>query len=213
MAAPLRRLASAQVPVHGTVMQMTVFGTRAGTGEREEVVAVRTLAPPEPDKIPLVRVHSACFTGDVLGSSKCDCGMQLGAALDIIGAYGDGALLYLLRQEGRGIGLANKIRAYALQTVGHDTVSANLALGLPVEQRDFRIAATCLRMLGMTRVRLLTNNPQKIQGLSRHGVRVESRVPLGGFRTGENEGYLAVKDRHMGHLGALGVAGVPLPVA
>lgn len=202
----LRRLASAQVPVLGTTMQLTVFGKENGEEEIEEVVTLRTLPPDgeEGETAPLIRVHSACFTGDVLGSGKCDCGQQLSAALRAILAGGDGALIYLLRQEGRGIGLANKIRAYALQSAGHDTISANLALGLPVEQRDFALAAECLRMLGLTRVRLLTNNPMKIRALADSGIEVEGRVDLGGFRTAQNEDYLAVKDELMGHLGALG---------
>ena len=205
----LRRLASAPLPVHGTPMQLTVFGTGE---EIEEVVALRTLPPDgaQEGPSPLIRVHSACFTGDVLGSGKCDCGQQLQAALHAIQVSGDGALIYLLRQEGRGIGLANKIRAYALQSAGHDTVSANLALGLPVEHRDFALAAACLRMLGLTRVRLLTNNPLKIRALVRSGIDVEARVGLGGFRTPQNEVYLAAKDELMGHLNALGR---PLPAA
>jgi GTP cyclohydrolase II len=197
-------------------MQLTVFGTRASCGdEREEVVALRTLpadvdrppsAAPDGGSAPLIRVHSACFTGDVLGSDKCDCGSQLMAALAAIQESGDGALLYLLNQEGRGIGLTNKIRAYALQTTGHDTITANLALGLPVEQRDFAVAAECLQMLGMQRIRLLTNNPLKLEGLRECGIDVCARVPLGGIRTEENEEYLATKDDAMGHLGALDLA-------
>jgi GTP cyclohydrolase II len=197
-------------------MQLTVFGTRASSGdEREEVVALRTLPPdvaaqspatPDARSAPLVRVHSACFTGDVLGSDKCDCGSQLMAALVEIQESGDGALLYLLNQEGRGIGLTNKIRAYALQTTGHDTITANLALGLPVEQRDFTVAAECLLMLGMRRIRLLTNNPLKLDSLRDCGIDVCARVPLGGIRTEENEEYLATKDHAMGHLGALDLA-------
>jgi GTP cyclohydrolase II len=108
----------------------------------------------------------------------------------------------MLRQEGRGIGLANKIRAYALQTVGHDTVSANVALGLPIEARDFRTAATCLHQLGLQRIRLLTNNPLKIAALTDHGIHVVRRVPLGGFVTAHNVEYLRTKDHAMGHLGA-----------
>jgi GTP cyclohydrolase II len=213
---PLSRLASAPVPVAGSIMQLTVFGTRADDGEElEEIVSLRTLAAAAPGGPlptasgglpPLVRLHSACFTGDVLGSEKCDCGQQLAGALTAIQDCGNGSLLYLLRQEGRGIGLANKIRAYALQSAGHDTISANLALGLPVEDRDFRSAAECLRMMGLHRVRLLTNSPMKIEALTRYGIQVSDRVPLSGFQTPQNRAYLATKDRFMGHLDALGMA-------
>ena len=203
------RLACAPVPVNGILMHLTVFGTRAPDGtEVEEVVALRTPKAPGPaEDAPLVRIHSACFTGDVLGSAKCDCGSQLGAAIDAIIRSGDGALLYLLRQEGRGIGLTNKIRAYALQAAGNDTISANVALGLPVEARDFGIAAACLAQLGLQRIRLLTNNPFKVTAMVEHGIDVRSRVPLCGSLTSHNRHYLETKDRAMGHLGALGPAG------
>ncbi|WP_460110689.1 GTP cyclohydrolase II RibA [Streptomyces sp. YKOK-J1] len=200
------RLASAPVPVGSTLMQLTVFGHVGADGqETEEVVTLRTIAPRrESGTPPIARIHSACFTGDVLGSEKCDCGPQLSAALETIVHSHNGVLVYMLRQEGRGIGLANKIRAYALQAAGHDTISANLALGFPAEGRDFRIAADCLRHLGITRVRLMTNNPEKVGQLATLGIAVEDRVPLGGFRTPFNEAYLEVKDRLMGHLDALG---------
>ncbi|WP_411104599.1 GTP cyclohydrolase II RibA [Streptomyces sp. cmx-4-9] len=200
-------MASAPLPVASTLMQLTVFGQVAADGqETEEVVTLRTVSPrSETAAPPIVRIHSACFTGDVLGSEKCDCGPQLHAALDAVVRSHNGVLVYMLRQEGRGIGLANKIRAYALQAAGHDTISANLALGFPAEGRDFRMAADCLRQLGITRVRLMTNNPKKVEGLAAQGIAVEDRVPLGGFRTPFNEAYLEVKDRLMGHLDALGL--------
>ncbi|MER6299759.1 GTP cyclohydrolase II RibA [Kitasatospora sp. NPDC001539] len=208
------RLASAPVPVGSTLMQLTVFGHIGAGGQEdtEEVVTLRTIAPhSESDAPPIVRIHSACFTGDVLGSAKCDCGPQLAAAVEAIIASRNGVLVYMLRQEGRGIGLANKIRAYALQSAGHDTISANLALGLPAEGRDFTMAADCLRQLGVTGVRLMTNNPEKVDQLTAQGITVKDRVPLGGFRTPFNEGYLEVKDQRMGHLGALGLPHHPLP--
>jgi GTP cyclohydrolase II len=211
------RLASAPVPVGSTLMQLTVFGHVDSEGhETEEVVTLRTVAPrSESVAPPIVRIHSACFTGDVLGSEKCDCGPQLSAALAAIVQSYNGVLVYMLRQEGRGIGLANKIRAYALQSAGHDTISANLALGFPAENRDFRMAADCLRHLGITRVHLMTNNPEKVEQLAIQGIVVEDRVPLSGFRTPFNEAYLEVKDRLMGHLDALGTtrAGAGLRVA
>lgn len=214
------RLASAPVPVGDLTMHLTVFGWRAADGtEIEEVVALRTPctpparlavatgAPPAVVHPPLVRIHSACFTGDVLGSAKCDCGPQLAAAIDAIKQADDGVLLYLLRQEGRGIGLTNKIRAYALQANGHDTISANEALGLPVESRDFGVAAACLRQMGLGRIRLMTNNPLKVEAMAKHGIDVVDRVPLNGFRTPHNQLYLETKDQAMGHLGALGLLG------
>ncbi len=149
---------------------------------------------------PLVRVHSECLTGDVLGSLKCDCGPQLHAALEAIRADGWGILIYL-RQEGRGIGLINKLRAYALQDQGFDTVDANLRLGFAVDERDFAVAARMLALLGIDRVRLLTNNPAKVEGLGQAGVTVDARVPLAIAANPHNVDYLATKrDRTRHHL-------------
>ncbi len=147
----------------------------------------------------LTRLHSACFTGDVLGSRKCDCGPQLHAALAQMGAEGSGVLLYL-NQEGRGIGLANKMRAYALQDQGFDTVEANHRLGFEDDERDFRIGAALLRKLGFGGVRLLTNNPRKVAMLQGHGLTVTDRVPLRVGQTEENRAYLATKAAKSGHL-------------
>jgi GTP cyclohydrolase II len=147
----------------------------------------------------LTRLHSACFTGDVLGSLKCDCGPQLRAALAQMGAEGAGVLLYL-NQEGRGIGLANKLRAYALQDQGFDTVEANHRLGFEDDERDFRIGAEILRKLGFGQVRLLTNNPRKVAMLQGCGLVVTERVPLHVGQTAENAGYLATKAAKSGHL-------------
>ncbi len=147
----------------------------------------------------LARLHSACFTGDVLGSLKCDCGAQLQAALARMGAEGGGVLLYL-NQEGRGIGLANKMRAYSLQDQGFDTVEANHRLGFEDDERDFRIGANILRGMGFSRVRLLTNNPAKVAMLGAHGLEVVERVPLRVGETVENAGYLATKAAKSGHL-------------
>ncbi|MFE3835909.1 GTP cyclohydrolase II [Pseudogemmobacter sonorensis] len=147
----------------------------------------------------LARLHSACFTGDVLGSLKCDCGPQLHAALAQMGAEGAGVLLYL-NQEGRGIGLANKMRAYSLQDQGFDTVEANHRLGFEDDERDFRIGAAILRGMGFSRVRLLTNNPRKVDMLESCGLSVVERVPLQVGRTAENAGYLATKAAKSGHL-------------
>ena len=147
----------------------------------------------------LCRLHSACFTGDLTGSLKCDCGPQLRAALAQIGEAGAGVLLYL-NQEGRGIGLANKMRAYALQDLGFDTVEANHRLGFEDDERDFRIGAEILRRMGFSRVRLMTNNPAKIAMMRSCGLTVTERVPLQVGRNPLNEGYLATKAAKSGHL-------------
>jgi GTP cyclohydrolase II len=146
----------------------------------------------------LVRVHSECLTGDVLGSLRCDCGPQRDAALRMIGAQAHGVFLYL-RQEGRGIGLANKMRAYALQDEGHDTFAANRLLGFADDERDFAVAATILRDLGVASVRLLTNNPAKVASLAAHGVAVLERLPLVMAVNPHNLAYLQAKERLAGH--------------
>lgn len=154
---------------------------------------------PDRAKPVLARLHSACFTGDVLGSLKCDCGPQLHAALAQMAAEGGGVLLYL-NQEGRGIGLANKMRAYALQDQGFDTVEANHRLGFEDDERDFRLGAALLRKLGFGAVRLLTNNPAKVRMLEANGIKVVERVPLKVGVTQQNQGYLATKAAKSGHL-------------
>ncbi|WP_068301826.1 GTP cyclohydrolase II [Pararhodobacter sp. CCB-MM2] len=147
----------------------------------------------------LARLHSACFTGDVLGSLKCDCGPQLHAALSAMNEAGSGVLLYL-NQEGRGIGLANKMRAYSLQDQGFDTVEANHRLGFEDDERDFRLGARLLQRLGFSQVRLLTNNPRKVAMLENSGIAVTERVPLKVGLTPENAAYLATKAAKSGHL-------------
>jgi GTP cyclohydrolase II len=147
----------------------------------------------------LVRIHSECLTGDALGSTRCDCGEQLQASLRYIAQEERGILLYL-RQEGRGIGLANKVRAYALQDQGMDTVEANLHLGFPVDSRSYRIGALMLRDQGITGVRLLTNNPEKIAGLEESGIRVVEQVPHRVVPGAENHRYLQTKADKLGHI-------------
>lgn len=147
---------------------------------------------------PLVRLHSECLTGDVLGSLKCDCGPQLDGAIEAIREAGWGILLYL-RQEGRGIGLVNKLRAYALQDQGFDTVDANLRLGFGDDERDFGVAARMLTLLSQDTVRLLTNNPRKAEELEAEGIRVVERVPLKTAANPHNEAYLATKRDRSGH--------------
>jgi len=149
-----------------------------------------------------VRVHSECLTGDVFGSLRCDCGEQLQRALQIIAAEGRGVLLYM-RQEGRGIGLHNKIRAYALQDQGQDTVEANLSLGFPPDLRDYGIGAQILADLGLREIRLLTNNPRKVVGLEGYGLRVVERVPLVVDPNPANLKYLVTKQQKLGHLLAI----------
>ena len=153
-----------------------------------------------------VRVHSECLTGDVLGSLRCDCREQLIAALELLGREPAGILLYL-RQEGRGIGLTNKIRAYALQDRGYDTIDANRALGFADDQRDYRVAADMLRTLGPKSVRLITNNPLKLDGLRRHGIKVSGRMPSISSPNRHNIGYLRTKKVRAGHW--LNVADTP----
>jgi len=147
---------------------------------------------------PLVRLHSECLTGDALGSLKCDCGPQLARALDAMGEAGWGILLYL-RQEGRGIGLINKLRAYALQDQGFDTVDANVRLGFDDDERNFAVAARMLERLGQTEVRLLTNNPRKVAALEAEGIRVTGRVALQAGANPHNQAYLDTKRDRSGH--------------
>ena len=167
------------------------------TGAEHAAMSLGRLDDAEPV---LTRVHSECLTGDTLYSLKCDCGAQLEAGLKAIAEAGRGVLLYL-RQEGRGIGLVNKIRAYALQQAGADTVEANRLLGLPDDARDYAVAADMLRGLGVQRVRLLTNNPAKVDALERLGIAVVERVPLHTQPNPHNAGYLRTKSRRMGHYG------------
>ncbi|WP_299349556.1 GTP cyclohydrolase II [uncultured Shimia sp.] len=164
----------------------------------EEHYAIE-IGRPARDKPVLARLHSACFTGDVLGSLKCDCGPQLRGALAHMGSEGEGVLLYL-NQEGRGIGLANKMRAYSLQDQGFDTVEANHRLGFEDDERDFKIGAKLLKNMGFSSVRLLTNNPKKISMMENEGVTVAERVPLKVGKTDQNAAYLATKAAKSGHL-------------
>ena len=151
------------------------------------------------DKPTLVRIHSACFTGDVLGSLKCDCGPQLHAATKMISDQGDGLLIYL-NQEGRGIGLANKIRAYSLQDQGFDTVEANHRLGFEDDERDFQLGAAILKEMRVSNIRLITNNPSKISTMNKYDINVVERIPLTVGQNKTNSGYLETKAKKSGHL-------------
>jgi GTP cyclohydrolase II len=192
--------AEATVPTEYGPMRTVVFreagATAAGCEPREHVALVVGEIAGREDV--LARVHSECWTGEVLHSMKCDCREQLDLALRRIAAEGAGVVLYL-RQEGRGIGLGNKIRAYALQALGMDTVEANRALGLPDDQREYDVAAAMLRELGVRSVALLTNNPAKVAGLERDRVRVTRRVPMAVTANEYNAEYLATKNARMGH--------------
>jgi GTP cyclohydrolase II len=185
--------AEAVLPVTGRMTRVRVYRY----DESELVLALFHRRPSTCDR-PLVRIHSQCLTGDALGSSRCDCGAQLQASLDAILAEPWGILLYVPSHEGRGIGIANKIRAYALQDRGLDTVEANLALGLPVDSRCYDAAAAILADMRVRRARLLTNNPSKLEALLAAGIDVV-RVPMHAFVTAENRDYLATKERSMGH--------------
>ena len=192
----LARIVSGRVPLR-LAEQARVHLFRPGDGGVEHYAV--EVGQPDRAGAPLVRLHSACFTGDVLGSLKCDCGPQLDAALSAMGGEGSGLLLYL-NQEGRGIGLANKMRAYALQDQGFDTVEANHRLGFEDDERDFRLGAALLAELGFARVRLMTNNPAKVRMLQASGIAVAERVPLVVGQNPLNARYLDVKARKSGHL-------------
>lgn len=195
-ASPLNPVVSARLPLEvSEAGRLHIFRPEDG-GEEHYAIEI---GKPMRDKPVLARLHSACFTGDLMGSLKCDCGPQLRGALAQMGAEGEGVLLYL-NQEGRGIGLANKMRAYSLQDQGFDTVDANHRLGFEDDERDFRIGADILRSMGFAEVRLLTNNPSKIAMMQANGVAVAERVPLQVGENDHNRSYLATKAKKSGHL-------------
>ncbi|WP_419420863.1 3,4-dihydroxy-2-butanone-4-phosphate synthase [Legionella sp. D16C41] len=178
---------------HGD-FSMTVFTNSLDNAEHFCLVK----EPKIPNQVPLVRIHSECITGDVFGSCRCDCGMQLQDSLSLISEQG-GVLIYL-RQEGRGIGLANKLKAYALQEQGLDTVDANLQLGFPADARNYAIGFQILKLLGIDVLRLLTNNPRKIEALERYGLIISERIPLTIKPSHTNHHYLKTKQLKLGHL-------------
>jgi GTP cyclohydrolase II len=193
---PLVKLvARARLPLEDLPPTQIVAFRAADDGQEHVALIVGAFG----GKPPLVRLHSECLTGDVFGSLKCDCGPQLREALKIIGSEGGGVLLYL-RQEGRGIGLANKIRAYSLQDRGLDTVDANLRLGFSDDERDYGYAAAMLRALGIEEVRLLSNNPRKAEGLAVSGIKVSERVAHTMPANPHNADYLETKRKRSGHL-------------
>ena len=191
---PPPTLVSARLPTH--FGEFTIHVPTDGPAERAPVaIGMGDLAIAT---APLVRLHSECLTGDVLHSLRCDCGFQLDAALAMIAAEKVGLLLYL-RQEGRGIGLVNKVRAYALQDAGADTVEANEQLGFDADPRVYDDAVRLLRTLGVSRVRLMSNNPRKVQALTDAGIPVVERVPMQFGRNPHNAQYLATKSGKLGH--------------
>ena len=207
----IRKIAESRLPTPYSEFRIAVY--EVGDGKEHVVLSLGDLAggPPQRhaqvrkadesshDLPPLVRVHSECLTGDALFSLRCDCGAQLDAALQRIAVEGRGAVLYL-RQEGRGIGLGNKIRAYELQDAGADTVEANHQLGFPADAREYGLAVDLLKFLGLTDIRLMTNNPRKLDALTSDGIRIAERVALESGRNPHNAAYLDAKRRKLGHL-------------
>ena len=205
---PITRMVTARVPTGGGELRLSLY--RCARNGEEHLALVRGEVEGRPGV--LVRIHSECFTGDVLGSRRCDCGDQLHLALDEIDREGGGVLLYL-RQEGRGIGLLEKLKAYNLQDLGYDTVDANRLLGHAPDERNYALAAAILADLGVRSIRLLTNNPAKISGLQENGVEVRERIPMPAGVTAENSGYLRTKALRLRHLLDLSSLAALLPEA
>ncbi|MBP9707088.1 MAG: GTP cyclohydrolase II [Oligoflexales bacterium] len=191
----LKEQVKCQLPIRGRLFQLSVFTNKFDQKEH----LLLTLGKPEGKDSVLTRIHSECLTGDLLGSQKCDCGDQLHSSLDQIIQAGCGILIYL-RQEGRGIGLVEKLKAYKLQEQGLDTVDANLALGHAADLRGYEYAFEMLKHLGIRSIRLLTNNPDKIDGLKKMGIEVIERIPLKTTPSLANEEYLNTKRSKMNHL-------------
>jgi len=201
MATSLMPVAEASVPLdNAPEARIVAFRGADGGIEHLAIVVGDPLKAVADGRAPLVRAHSECFTGDLLGSLRCDCGPQLRGAIARMAQDPVGGVLLYMAQEGRGIGLVNKLRAYTLQDSGLDTLDANRALGYGADERNFLVAATMLRLLGVTRVRLLTNNPDKLAGLQACGIAVEGREAHQFDPNGVNDHYLATKARRFGHL-------------
>ncbi|MFP3853905.1 MAG: GTP cyclohydrolase II [Anaerolineales bacterium] len=198
----LEQLSCARIPTASGSYELCLFREE---GDDKEHLAMISGDPRGKSDV-LVRVHSECFTGDVMGSLRCDCGQQLHKSMGRIAAAGLGVILYL-RQEGRGIGLHEKLKAYNLQDEGYDTVEANLMLGHEPDERDYRVAAAILQALEIQSIQLLTNNPNKIQQLTDYGISVEARIPLEVKASTENEYYLRTKSSRLNHLLSFGIDG------
>jgi GTP cyclohydrolase II len=196
LAASLTKVAEVAVPLDAAPDARLIAFRALDQGIEHMAILV---GDPAAESAPLVRVHSECFTGDLLGSLRCDCGPQLQGAIARMAAEGSGAVLYLA-QEGRGIGLINKLRAYSLQDGGLDTLDANRALGWEADERNFHIAAAMLRQLNLPRIRLLTNNPEKVASLAACGIDITERIPHAFAPNGVNDTYLATKSARFGHL-------------
>ncbi len=192
----LRRFSSARIPTK--LGEFTAHSYRSNFNKEENIALV--LGDIADVDSPLVRVHSECLTGDLMGSLRCDCGSQFQTSLEMIGEEGVGIFIYLRGHEGRGIGLGKKLRAYNLQDQGLDTVDANLEQGLPVDSRDYYFAAKILQDLGVKKIRLLTNNPKKKSELEDEGIDIVLRVPLETAPTEENKRYLETKKTRLGHI-------------
>ena len=193
--AKIRRVAQADLPTEYGIFKLVGF--ELPDSKKEHVALVMGDISNEEEPV-LARIHSECLTGDALHSLKCDCGFQLSTALRQISEEGRGVLIYH-REEGRGIGLINKIRAYALQDKGMDTIEANLALGFAADERNFAVCADMFELLGVKKVRLLTNNPNKIDTMKKAGINVVERVPLNVGENRYNTEYLDTKAKKMGH--------------
>jgi GTP cyclohydrolase II len=200
-AGSLTRVAEARVPLEDAPeARIVAFRAADGGIEHLAILVGQPELPLAPGRAPLARIHSECFTGDLLGSLRCDCGPQLRGAIKRMAEDPAGGVLLYLAQEGRGIGLVNKLRAYTLQDAGLDTLDANRALGYGADERNFWVAAEMLRAVGITRVRLLTNNPDKIAGLGACGIEVDAREAHAFAANGVNDAYLETKARRFGHL-------------
>lgn len=191
----IRLISSAQLPNQFGAFTIHVFADE--TGIEHPVLTLGAITDPA-----LTRIHSACATGDIFGSLRCDCQAQLQLAMAKIGTEGSGIIIYLRDHEGRGIGLGNKVRAYALQDQGHDTVTANETLGFKADQREYQTAAEILRHFGIGSVRLLTNNPRKMAALAAQDIKVAARIPLWIVDNPHNAAYLQTKRGKMGHIGS-----------
>ena len=194
---PIRQVAATELPTRWGVFRALGF-ERHGLGHRSPETAIVLVLGEPSERVPLVRIHSQCFTGDVLRSLRCDCGEQLELAMKTIAAEGCGVLIYE-QQEGRGIGLMAKLQAYALQDKGLDTITANHALGFEADYRDFSLPAAILNDLGIQRIRLLSNNPEKCRALAKAGIIVVEQIPCEASPNPHAVRYLRVKKQSMGH--------------